>query len=325
MLNEESPLENFKVFLDVSDEGIKQSLKEMVEKDYVLATDDKDCEIYLTDVHTNKSKNAVNMLIANVVKIPDFKGLSDIDGFNHYVVYNENDFLVERVNQVLTRQFAIKKGLKSTDSSQIMGVRALIQMEGIASDAGNGIQLPIIKTYDVRSSKERNKLAEEMEKFFEMLEPLIGQQSPTFAQYAVEIQEELLMNAIWDANPKHEKQPRTIPVDLEDDEKVILEWGFNGKDLAISVRDNFGRLNPQIMSKYVKFIFKTGTQESHQLNDRDVSAGLGMYMILQRANILSVFISKGKVTDVGVVICLSKKKRAKNQAPKVLDIFHVDK
>ena len=107
--------------------------------------------------------------------------------------------------------------------------------------------------------------------------------------------------------------------------KVKVEWGFNGKDLAISVRDNFGRLNPKIMSKYVKFIFKTGTQESHQLGERDVSAGLGMYMILQRANILSVFISQGKVTDVGVVICISKKKRAKNQSPKALDIIHIDK
>jgi hypothetical protein len=316
-------LENLKVYLNVSDESIKQSLKEMIEKDYVLTTDDNDCEIYLTDSHIKKSEKAVNMLIANVAKISEFKGQADIDGFNHYVVYNENDFLVERVNQALTRQFAIKKGLKSTESGTIMGVRALILMDNLQNDSG--IQLPIVKTYEVRSSKERSKLAEEMEKFFETIEPIVGQQSPTFAQYAVEIQEELLMNAIWDANPKHEKQPRTIPVDLDENEQVVLEWGFNGKDLAISVRDNFGRLNPQIMSKYVKFIFKTGTQESHQLNERDVSAGLGMYMILQRANILSVFISKGKVTDVGVVICLSKKKRAKNQSPKVLDIFHVDK
>lgn len=49
-----------------------------------------------------------------------------------------------------------------------------------------------------------------------------------------------------------------------------------------------------------------------------------MYMILQRANLLSVFISKGKLTDVGVVICLSKKRRAKSQPPKAIDIIHID-
>jgi len=313
---EEIPLENFKVYLNVTDENIKSPLKDMIDKNFKLSDKEDDCDLYLTDEHFKKSKSAINILISSVVKIPEFKGQADIDGFNHYVVYNENDFLVDRVFQAIQRQWILKKGA-------VTGVRALINME--ESEHSSGVKLPIIKTFDVKSSRERNKLAEEMEKFFEQIEPFVGQQNPTFAQYAVEIQEELLMNAIWDANPKHEKSSRTIPIDLDDSEKVRLEWGFNGKDLAISVRDNFGRLNPKIMSKYVKFIFKTGTQESHQLGERDVSAGLGMYMILQRANILSVFISQGKVTDVGVVICITKKKRAKNQSPKALDIIHIDK
>ncbi len=322
MFYEEIPLENFKVYLNVTDENIKSPLKDMIDKNFKLSDKEDDCDLYLTDEHNKKSKSAINMLISSVVKIPEFKGQADIDGFNHYVVYNENDFLVDRVFQAIQRQWILKKG--SANSTQdLTGVRALIPME--ESEHSSGVKLPIIKTFDVKSSRERNKLAEEMEKFFEQIEPFVGQQNPTFAQYAVEIQEELLMNAIWDANPKHEKSSRTIPIDLDDSEKVRLEWGFNGKDLAISVRDNFGRLNPKIMSKYVKFIFKTGTQESHQLGERDVSAGLGMYMILQRANILSVFISQGKVTDVGVVICISKKKRAKNQSPKALDIIHIDK
>ncbi len=322
MFYEEIPLENFKVYLNVTDENIKSPLKDMIDKNFKLSDKEDDCDLYLTDEHNKKSKSAINMLISSVVKIPEFKGQADIDGFNHYVVYNENDFLVDRVFQAIQRQWILKKG--SANSTQdLTGVRALIPME--ESEHSSGVKLPIIKTFDVKSSRERNKLAEEMEKFFEQIEPFVGQQNPTFAQYAVEIQEELLMNAIWDANPKHEKSSRTIPIDLDDSEKVRLEWGFNGKDLAISVRDNFGRLNPKIMSKYVKFIFKTGTQESHQLGERDVSAGLGMYMILQRANILSVFISQGKVTDVGIVICISKKKRAKNQSPKALDIIHIDK
>lgn len=322
MLYEEIPLENFKVYLNVVDENIKNPLKEMIYKNFKLSENENDCDLYLTDEHTKKSKTAINLLISNVSKIPDFKGQADIDGFNHYVVYNENDFLVERVHQALSRQLYLKNGVNASEKN-LVGVRALIQME--ESEHASGAKLPIIKTFEVKSSRERSKLAEEMEKFFELIEPFVGQQNSTLAQYAVEIQEELLMNAIWDANPKHEKSSRTVPIDLEESEKVKLEWGFNGKDLAISVRDNFGRLNPKIMSKYVKFIFKTGTQESHQLGERDVSAGLGMYMILQRANILSVFISQGKVTDVGVVICMSKKKRAKNQTPRALDIIHIDK
>lgn len=92
--------------------------------------------------------------------------------------------------------------------------------------------------------------------------------SSVLSQYAVEIQEELLMNAIWDANPKHEKEPRTVPVELNEDEFVKLEWAFNGKDFAISVRDKFGRLNPGIMEKYVRFIFKAGDPQTHVLDTK---------------------------------------------------------
>ena len=314
------PLENFKIYINVTDESIKAPVQDMINKNFKLSENENDCDLYLSDDHHKKSSTAINLLMSNVTKIPEFKGLADIDGFNHYVIYNENDFLVDRVFHAIQRQCLLRSG---TDNSDLTGVRALIRLE--QSVHSSGINLPIIKSFDVSSSKERNKLAEEMEKFFKDIEPFIGNQSSTFAQFAVEIQEELLMNAIWDANPKHEKSSRTLPIDLNENEKVKLEWGFNGKDLAISVRDNFGRLNPKVMTKYVKFIFKTGTQESHQLGERQISAGLGMYMILQRANILSVFVSQGKLTDVGVVICIANKRRTKNNTPKALDIIHLEK
>jgi len=314
-------LKNYKIFLNLSDENIKTQLQDMIVKEFSLSQTDKECDLFLTDEHTKKSNHAVNMLISSVNKIPEFKGKNNLEGFDHYVVYNENDFLVDRVKQAIKRQNLLKD--KKKLGSEYMGVRALIPMDNIVEIGG--IKLPIIKTFEIKSSKERAHLASEMEKFFGEIEAVIGNQSPILAQYAVEIQEELLMNAIWDANPKHEKQPRTIPVELEDHEVVRLEWGFNGKDFAISVKDNFGRLNPGIMDKYVKFIFKTGTQEIHQLGNQQASAGLGMFMILQRANLLSVFITQGKVTDVGVVICLKNKKRAKSQSPKAIDIIHIDK
>lgn len=318
-MKEEIPLKTFKVYLALSDEGIKQPLQDMISKDFQLSQSEKDCDLYLTDVHTKKSDSAVNMLVSSVTKISDFKGQGDIEGFKHYVVYNENDFLVDRVKQAIIRQWSVKKRV---NNEELTGVRSLIPMENIQHSSG--LELPIIRSFEVSSSRERTKLAEEMENFFVEIEPILGNQNPILSRYAVEIQEELLMNAIWDANPKHEKKPRTLPVDLEGSEKVKLEWGFNGKDLAISVKDNFGRLNPEIMRKYVKFIFKTSSPDFHQLKEQEVSAGLGMYMILQRANLLSVFIMQGKITDVGVVICLTKKKRAKNLSPKALDIIHLN-
>ncbi|KAB8029714.1 hypothetical protein [Fluviispira multicolorata] len=312
-------MKNFKIFLAIKDENIKQSLQEMISKDFKLVTTPQECDVFLSDDHSTKSEKAVNILVVNVTRIPDFKGVNNLDGFHHYIIFNENDFLEERVRKALIRQYSIK--IKK-ENEEITGVRSIITLDPVVHSSG--IKLPIIRNFIVKSSKERLKFAEELEKFFDEIEPVTGSKNPTLSQYAVEIQEELLMNAIWDANPKHAMKPRTTPIDLEPGEEVHLEWAFNGKELAISVKDIFGRLNPEIMDKYVNFIFKTGQTGTHLLSNQQVSAGLGMFMIIQRANLLSVFISQGKLTDVGVVIRLLEKRRTKSQSAKAIDIIQVD-
>ncbi len=317
--SEEFSLKNFKVYLTIKEEAIKEDLKRMISKDFKLVSSPDDCDVFLSDDQKEKSEKAINMLVVNVSRIPDFKGVQDLDGFHHYIIFYENDFLEERVRKALIRQFNIKQ---SKNSVEITGVKSLISLDPI--EHPSGMKLPIIRNFTVKSSRERLKFAEDLEKFFDEIEPVTGSKNPTLSQYAVEIQEELLMNAIWDANPKHAMKPRTTPVDLDPGEEVQLEWAFNGKELAISVKDIFGRLNPEIMDKYVNFIFKTGQTSQHSLSTQQVSAGLGMYMIIQRANLLSVYICQGKLTDVGVVIRLAGKRQSKGQAAKAIDIIQVE-
>lgn len=312
-------MRNFKVHLSISDDTIKKDLEECIKKTFTLCQEGgANCDVYLSDNQANKNENCINILIAHIDKIPEFKGAKNLQGFDHYVIYNETDFLEDRVIKTLKRQFHLKN---QKNSNELFGVKTIISLEPF--EHPSGAKLPIIVKHKVKASKERTIFADELEKFIDSLEPIMGRKNPTLVQYAVEIQEELLMNAIWDANPKYADKPRTVPVELDPSEEVDLEWAFNGKELGISVKDNFGRLNPNIMDKYINFIFKTGTEPSHNLNEQGVSAGLGMYMILQRANLLSVFVLNGKATDVAVVIRLSERKRTKSNAPKAIDIIHV--
>jgi hypothetical protein len=119
------------------------------------------------------------MLVANVIKIPDFKGQADIEGFNHYVVYNENDFLVDRVKQALMRQWSLKKG--DNDKGSITGVRSLIPMDKVQNL--QGIDLPIIKTFEISDSRQRLKYAEELEKFFAQIGGTLPSENLNFIIY----------------------------------------------------------------------------------------------------------------------------------------------
>jgi hypothetical protein len=320
-------LKEFTVCLSLNEENLKQALVEMLSKEFTVVDNPDQCDLFLTDQQKIRSTRSLNMLIVNVSKLPDFKEGENLEGFEHYVVYHENDFALERTRQAIVRHWLFKQ---KSPQQNYTGVNSLILLENHPSqekkDASSPTNaLPFMKSFQLRSSRERTKSAENLEKFIEEIQTYMGINNPHLAQYAVEIQEELLMNAIWDANPKYEKQPRTTPVDLEPSEAVTVEWGFNGKEFALSVKDHFGRLNPKVMEKYIHFIFKTNQFQKHSLSEQGVSAGLGMFMIIQRANFLSVFVEEGKCSDVGVTLRLLEKRRAKTPPPKALDIIYIKK
>ncbi len=313
-------MKKFKVCLSIADEEILKAVKSMAEHNFTLVEDAADCNVFLTDNYTLKNKRSVNILIVNTLNIPQFKGINDLEGFSHYVIFSELEFLEERAKRAIIRHWKILQGQENS-SNIFTGVNALISLE--ESESSTGVKLPIIREFKVTSSRERKTMADALEKFFEEIESSSGYKNPVAIQYALEMQEELLMNAIWDANPKHATKPRSEPIELIPSEEITLQWAFNGKELAISVRDPFGRLNPAIMEKYVNYIFKTGKQNEHKLSEQKISAGLGMYMLIQRANLLSVFVSQGKITDVGVVLILSSGRRSKSLIPKAIDIIQV--
>ena len=300
------------------EEKVLENIIAMIELDFTLVKDPSQCDVYLTDNHLLKKDGPVNMLIVDSSQVSKFKGVHDLEGFNHYVIYNELSFVEERVKKALVRHYEISKG---KEHETYTGVGALLPME--ESVAENGVPLPVIRHFKIMSSRDRKDMAEKLEKFFDEIEAMISFKNPVVIQYAIEIQEELLMNAIWDANPKYASLPRSTPIELMPEEFVTLQWAFNGRELAISVKDSFGRMNTNIMERYINFIFKTGKKVENKLKDNKVSAGLGMYMVVQRANLLSVFICNGKITDVGVVLILKSGKRSSTINSKAIDIINV--
>ena len=307
----------FKVCIHLDDK-ILASVKSMVEKEFTLVDDATTCDAFLTDDYTLRNQGLVNILIVDSSDIGKYKGASGLEGFNHYIIFNELSFLEERVKKALMRH---RQLIEKSNTELSTGVNALINLEEHV--LGNGTKLPIIKQFQVKSSRDRKVLSDEMEKFFSEIENMMGFKNSILLQYAIEIQEELLMNAIWDANPKHFLKPRSKPIELDENEHVTLEWAFNGKELAISVKDFFGRMEPSLMEKYIDFIFKTGKSPQHKLSEQKIGAGLGMYMVIQRANLLSVFVSEGKVTDVGVVLILKTGRRASTLNSKAIDIIKI--
>jgi hypothetical protein len=105
--------------------------------------------------------------------------------------------------------------------------------------------------------------------------------------------DELIMNAFFDAPfengkvlfknlPRHENVKSPKP--------ITLTLGTNGQELAISVEDNYGSVNPNAIVKHLK---KTFVSEQYFEPSTGTGAGIGLSLCVKRNTSLIIKVSPG--------------------------------
>ncbi len=121
-------------------------------------------------------------------------------------------------------------------------------------------------------------------------------------RFIVDLVDELLMNAIYDANPKYAETPRSEKIILEDHEAVTLSWGCDGEFFGVSTSDVFGRLKKDTIISYLKKCFSKGND---QIDQKAGGAGLGLYKIFKSLSFFSVNIEPNIKTEAIGILDLS--------------------
>ena len=155
-----------------------------------------------------------------------------------------------------------------------------------------------VHNYVLSHSDQRQWFRDSLYEFVKGLSTVLNRPTDAYAQYAVEVQEELLMNSIWDANPKLKDVDRRIPVALPPHDTVQVEWSFDGTHLAIGVRDPFGTFEANVINKYLKFLFARDKKTMIRMRQEGAGAGLGLFMVLERLSSLIINVAPGKTTEV---------------------------
>lgn len=166
-----------------------------------------------------------------------------------------------------------------------------------------------VHSFTLSNSEERKWFREQLFAFVSSLESIIGRPTDTFAQFALEVQDELLMNAIWDANPARRDIDRSGPVVLAPHEHVHVQWSFDGTLLAIGVRDPFGSFEAAVILKYLKFLFSKDRKKRVQMQQEGHGAGIGLYMVLERLSSLIITVEPGRCTEVIATLNMSQNPR----------------
>jgi hypothetical protein len=180
-----------------------------------------------------------------------------------------------------------------------------------------------VHRYILSHSDQRQWFRDALYEFVKGLSSFLNRPSDMYAQYAVEVQEELLMNAIWDANPNRRTVDRRVPVALLPQEAVQVEWSFDGTTLAIGVRDPFGTFEAPIIYKYLKFLFANDRKSMIKMQQEAAGAGLGLFMVLERLSGLIVNVSPGQCTEVVAALNLLGGPKAFNKRQRSFQYFSI--
>lgn len=137
-----------------------------------------------------------------------------------------------------------------------------------------------------------------------------------------DIVDELLMNAIWDANEKRVHLDRTQPTQLDRNERITVECACDGQNLILCVSDSHGTFPAHAFLKPLRYAL--GLRDEPKLNEGVGGAGLGLFMILQKVAVLSYEVEKGHITRAVALLRGDQSLRELQKKPRTVLLFEAE-
>jgi hypothetical protein len=138
-------------------------------------------------------------------------------------------------------------------------------------------------------------------------------------QYATRIEmvmDELILNAVFNANPRYHAAPRDQGFELQPYDQVLVRWGFDGMHFCFSVLDHFGTLLKDTVTKYVD-----GTLPNQDTLVRS-SGGYGFRYIHEHSSQLIFNINRNAQTEVIVLMAFTRRIKDFTNRLKSLHFYH---
>lgn len=250
-------------------------------------------------INQNRSKNFEILLLIDEHSSPNFFGQELLNSVNHFV--------------------SISQGRMAT-TSLITAIRKISSKEIYGIDKYLAYGTPL-HFFVLTRSEDRPWFVERFMDYVSGLEGIIPSGAHEFSRTTGEVLDELLMNAIWDANPRCNTINRSTPVILEVSEGVKVEWGVDGNILAVAVRDPFGTFPKDILIKYQEDIFGMRKNANIHINRTGAGAGIGLHMIIRRASAVIVNSTPGFATELVALFDLAKTSRLITKGSKTFHYF----
>jgi hypothetical protein len=138
------------------------------------------------------------------------------------------------------------------------------------------------------------------------------------------VADELMMNAMYnaprtpDGKPKYDVKDRRESLQLEPHEQITLRYACDGRNVALSVTDQFGSLHRDVIIKYLQQCF---LGEPAQIEDKQGGAGVGLFMVFNSITQLTFNIHAGVATEVIAMFYVRSGARVFKASGRSLNMF----
>ena len=146
-----------------------------------------------------------------------------------------------------------------------------------------------------------------------------------FAEIVETIAWELMSNAIFNApihkdsgEKKYSALPRDQVIELARDEYVDVEFGLQDDDLVLSVQDQFGLLQ---RTAVVNNLMRCQQKGHDQVKTSPGGAGMGLFMVLNMASQLDLYVIPNLSTTAVRLFNISKRQKGYEEYGIALNLF----
>jgi hypothetical protein len=283
-----------------SQEMLETTLRDLKDcPEQVILVLERLSEGLLEIIKNNRPKRFEVLLLIDEQSTPTILGPDLHNAVNHYV--------------------SISQGRMAT-TSLITAIRKISTKEIYGVDKYLTYGTPL-HFFVLTRSEDRPWFVERFMDYVSGLEGIIPSGAHEFSRMTGEVLDELLMNAIWDANPRRNSSDRNTPVLLDASEGVKVEWGVDGNILAVGVRDPFGTFEKKTLINYQEDVFGIRKPNQITVNQTGVGAGIGLHMIIRRTSGIVVNSTPDFATEVIALFDLTQTSRLISKGPKTLHFF----
>jgi hypothetical protein len=152
--------------------------------------------------------------------------------------------------------------------------------------------------YVLSHSNQREWFRNTLQGYIKKLSNATNRTMHSLSKNSLDVLEELLIFAIWDAYPELATADKRIPVVVDPERTIHVEWAFDGTHFGLGIRLHKCPMKSLDTENYLRFLFAEDRQTRLQEQLHNPTSDPGLFLMLNRVTSLVITSDPDNTTEI---------------------------